>query len=488
MKRIALRIVATCAGLLLALFLIMTMRTLTMRSMQIAVAPRPLPEVHIDRAAESLREAIRLETISHEDIANVEVEAFLALHRVFEARYPLVHQHLQKELVSDLSLLYTWPGSDPEAKGMIVMAHQDVVAAPDPESWTHPPFSGDVADGYIWGRGAMDDKGSLVGLFEAVETLLERGFQPRRTVYLCSGHDEEVGGWNGAAAIAATLAERGVVVEFLLDEGMAVVDGGALGMDGEIAFLSLTEKGYLSLELIARGNPGHASTPPRETTLGMLAKAVARLEDNPMPADLPEPIRLMFRYLAPEMSFSMRLVFANLWLTKPLVLRQLAAERITDAAIRTTTALTIMEGGTKDNVLPPTGRAIVNFRPKPGDTIDMVTQRVRATIADERIELRPSRPPNEAPPMARVDVPVFEQLHTVVRQVFPDALVAPTMMLGGSDSHHYATVAENRYGFVPMRFSEEDLERIHGPNERISIEDFERLIAFYIMLIEDIAS
>lgn len=471
----------------LALFLIMTIRALSYTSMQISVTAAPLPAPSMERAVASLRQAVRLKTISHEDETKVDVEAFLALHRLLEEQYPLVHTHLERELISDLSLLYTWPGSDPDARSMIVMAHQDVVDAPEPESWEHPPFSGAEAGGFVWGRGALDDKGSLIGLFEAIETLLAQGFQPRRTVYLCSGHDEEIGGMNGARVIAATLAERGVFAEFLLDEGMAVVDGATLGMTGEIAFISLTEKGYLSVELTARGSWGHASTPPRETTLGILAAAVTRLENNPMPAGLPEPTRLMFRYLAPEMSFGMRLVFANLWLTKPLVLRRLAGDRVTDAAIRTTTAVTIMEGGIKDNVLPPVGRAVVNLRPKPGDSIATVIARVQETIADDRVEVAPLGSPNESPPMARVDVPVFDQLHQTIRRVFPDALVAPTMMLGGSDARHYADVAENRYGFLPLYFGAGDLDRIHGPNERISIADFERMIAFYIMLIETIA-
>jgi len=287
--------------------------------------------------------------------------------------------------------------------------------------------------------------------------------------------------------MADLLRDRGVTALMSLDEGMAVMEGAVVNMTKDIAFISLTEKGYLSLELTAHGNPGHASTPPRETTLGILSRAVTRLEDNPMPASLPEPVRLMFRYLGPEMNFPMNVVFANLWLTQPLVLRQLASERATDAAIRTTTAVTIMEGGIKDNVLPATARAVVNFRPKPGETVAQVTERVEKIIDDDRIEVKPLRRPSESPPMARVDVPAFATLHETIGQVFPDAIVAPAMMLGGSDTHHYAGVAEDRYGFTPMRFRMDDLERIHGPNERIGVEAFGRMIGFYMMFIENAA-
>ncbi len=487
MKRIWLRVLLAMCILGIFLCITLTINTLAFTSMQIDVTPRPQPEIDTDRAVTSLQKALRFRTLSYEEPEAWDYEPFLELHEMLERRFPLVHEHLEKELVSGYSLMYTWAGSAPDEEALLLLAHQDVVDAPDAATWEHPPFSGVVADGFIWGRGTLDDKGSMIGILEAVEILLENGFQPRRSIYLCFGHDEEVGGWDGAATMAEILRDRGVRAKMSLDEGMAVIDGAVLGLDNPIAFISLTEKGYLSLELTAHGPPGHASTPPRETTLGILSRAVTRLEENPMPASLPEPVRLMFRYLGPEMPFPANVVFANLWLTKPLVMRQLASERATDAAIRTTTAVTIMEGGVKDNVLPAEARAVVNFRPKPGETIEQVIERVRQTINDDRITIRPLRQPTEAPPPARVDVPAFEVLHETIRQVFPDAIVAPAMMLGGSDTHHYSEVAENRYGFLPLDFTEDDLERIHGPNERISVESFERMIRFYIMFIEAVA-
>jgi carboxypeptidase PM20D1 len=184
----------------------------------------------------------------------------------------------------------------------------------------------------------------------------------------------------------------------------------------------------------------------------------------------------------------MRMVLANLWLTKPLLLRQLAQFRSTDAAIRTTTAVTIIEGGMTENVLPATARAVVNYRLLPGDTIQAVTERTRKMIYDERITLVPTRPPNESPPPSSVDSPAFFALHKTIKQVFPDVIFAPAMMLGGSDSHHSSVVADDIYGFSPLRMMQDDMERIHGPNERISMEDFRKMIAFYMMLIEDASS
>jgi len=333
----------------------------------------------------------------------------------------------------------------------------------------------------------MDDKGSLLSLFNAVETLLEKGFQPQRDIYLCSGHDEEVGGVDGAAQIAATLAERGVRAEFTLDEGLAIVDGAMFGLNGPVALVALTEKGYLSLELKAEAASGHSSTPPKDTAIGALAAAVTRVVEAPMSARLSEPVRLMFRYLGPEMALPMRVILANLWLTRPLLLGQLAEASTTDAAIRTTTAATIIRGGETENVLPAEAGAVLNFRLLPGDTIAEVTGRTRHLINDDRISLAVTGEANESPPPSSADGPGFAAVHQTIRHVFPDVLVAPSIMLGGSDNHYYALVADNTYGFLPLRFEPGDLERIHGRNERLKVDDFKRMIIFYMRLIESAA-
>lgn len=459
-------------------------RALMFSSMQISPEPRALPDVNLERAVGALSSALQLETLSSGNPSEMDAGVFQTLHAMLTERFPLVHQRLRKEVIGGLSLVYHWPGSDSSRSAILFLAHQDVVPAADAEGWEHPPFSGDVTDGYVWGRGAMDDKGSMVAILESVESLLERDFQPGRDVYLCFGHDEEVGGHNGAAVIAAMLKERGVKVEYTLDEGLAIVGGDMFGVDKDIALVALTEKGYLSLEFTVKGEPGHSSTPPRETAIGILAAAVARVAEAPMPPRLTDPIYNMFRYLGPEMNFPMRLALANLWLTKPLLLRQFATSRTTDAAIRTTTAFTIIEGGHTENVLPAEARAVVNYRLLPGDTLDAMTERTRRLVNDERVGIAPTRPGNPSPRPSRVDGDAFTGVHTAIRAVFPEVLVAPGMMLGGSDSHHYHGLAENTYGFLPLRMNSEDLDRIHGPNERLSIEDFKRMITFYATLIE----
>lgn len=466
---------------------IVTFFTIHFNSLQIKVPPKPIPPIDINRAAETLAGVVRFKTFSDKDPEQMDMSVFDMLHAWLEERFPLVHQHLEKEIITGKTLMFRWKGRDTMQKAIILLAHQDVVPAPNPEAWEHPPFGGVIADGFIWGRGTLDDKGSMIGILEAVEHLLDAGFQPTRDIYLCFGHDEEVGGWNGAAVAASVLKERGVRAEFTLDEGMAIVSGDMIGLQQPIAFVCLTEKGYLSLELTAHGEPGHSSTPPRETTIGILAAAVHRITQSPMPPRLTEPIRMMFRYLGPEMNLPMRVILANLWLTQPLVLQHLSKSRPTDAAIRTTTAFTIIEGGETENVLPPTARAVVNYRLLPGDSVAKMTERTRKLVNDDRISISTTRRPNDSPPPSSAEGPAFSSIHKTIKQVFPDVLVGPAMMLGGSDSHHYSIIAENIYGFSPLRLAPEDLERIHGPNERIAVEDFRRMIAFYMFLLENAA-
>lgn len=484
MKRFLKRLAFTAAAALAVIMVVVIYRAMTFTSMQITPEPDPLPAVNIERATGALSEAVRLETFSSTDPANMNTEVFLALHAVLEQRFPLVHQRLNREIIGGLTLVYRWQGANPELPAIVLLAHQDVVPAPEPERWEQPPFSGAVADGFIWGRGTLDDKNCLVGLLEAAESLVEQGFQPKRDIYLCFGHDEETGGWNGAAKVAAMLAERGVKAEFTLDEGLVIVGGDMFGVDKDIALVALTEKGYLSLELTATGEPGHSSTPPKETAVSILAGAITRVAESPMPARMTDPVRYMFRFLGPEMTFPMRAALANLWLTKPLLLGQLAGARTTDAAIRTTTAFTIVNGGHTENVLPATASAVVNYRLLPGDTVEAITERTRRLVNDERITIAPTRPAYASPPPSRVEGPAFAAVHESIRRTFPEVLVAPGMMLGGSDSHHYHVITENIFGFQPMRLTPEDLERIHGLNERISVEAFERMIVFYATLLQ----
>jgi len=361
----------TFLGILLVVSGVLVIRTASFTSRQLHVEPVQVIAIDRDAVARRLAEAIRFQTVSFQDPAAPSVREFDRFHAFLTRSFPRLHQQLIKETVNAHSLLYTWKGKDARLKPMLLMGHMDVVPV-DPKSeknWTQPPFSGQSAGGYIWGRGTMDDKVSVLGILEAVEYLMSVDFQPQRTIYLAFGHDEEIGGANGAAKIAELLRARGVELEFVLDEGMNIVDGVILGIAAPAALIGIAEKGYLSLELSVETAGGHSSIPAAETAIGIVSRALQRLEAAPFPAHPSGPTRRMLEFLGPEMAWAKRLAIANLWLFDPLVRKQLAASPLTNAAIRTTLAPTLFHAGVKENVLPTQASAVVNLRILPGDTI-----------------------------------------------------------------------------------------------------------------------
>ena len=437
-----------------------------------------------------LSEAIRLRTISYSRDTPVEGKAFLELHSFVEKSFPRVHASLTRETVNDFSLLYTWPGSDPALKPLLLAAHMDVVPVESgtETNWIHAPFDGEIANGFIWGRGTMDMKGSLMATLEAVEYLLGLEVQPHRTVYLAFGHDEELGGTEGAAKIAALLAERGVRLDFTLDEGLVITHGIVPGVKKPAALIGVAEKGSVTIELTAKGPRGHSSMPPLHTAVGRLGRALSRLETGQMPAKLVSPTSDMFEYLAPDIPLLMRTVVANAWLFEPLLISRLEGSRATNALIRTTTAPTVISGGFKPNALPSEAKAIVNFRILPGDSVEAVVAHVRATIDDADVSLRKvDTEPSEPSLVSDLGSASFAALRRTVRQVFPDAAVAPGLLIGRTDSRHYAPIADNGYRFLPMRLKREDLVRIHGANERISVENYAEIIRFYVQFLRNAA-
>ncbi len=483
MKKISLT-AALAPVILIPLVLI---RTVGFTSRQVRVDP--VGQIAIDRkqTAERLAKAIQFRTISYEDPARINGKEFLRFHQYLEQAFPNAHAALTKEVVGDYSLLYTWKGEAEELKPILLMGHMDVVPVePGTENgWTYPPFAGRIADGYIWGRGAMDDKVNVLGILEAVELLLEKGFQPRRTVYLAFGHDEEVRGALGAANIAALLHSRGVKLEYILDEGGVITDGKLLGVPRPVALVGIAEKGYLSIELTAESQGGHSSIPPRETAVGTLSTAIHNLERNQFPGRINGATEKLLEYVGPEMPFTRRMVFANLWLFGWLVERQLARSPLTNALIRTTTAATMFKGSIKENVLPAEARAVVNFRILPGDSINGVIDHVRRTINDTRITVTPLNLSSEPSSVSDIESSSFKTLQKTIHQVSPDVVVAPWLLVAGTDSIHYAKLSDNIYRFVPIRVGREDARRLHGTDERISIQDYEQCVRFLIQLIRN---
>ena len=471
------RVLLAVGGLLVVLLVVVAFNTLRLKGEPLGKAP---PPAAVDGAAvQRLSQALQIQTISTE-AGEASPEVLADFHAFLQRSFPLVHAQLKPEQVAGGALLFTWQGSDPSASALLLTAHQDVVPveAGSEGKWSARPFSGAVTNGFVVGRGTIDDKGSLMAILEATERLLARGYKPQRTIYLAFGHDEERGG-TGAQALAALLKQRGANIGLALDEGYAVLDGVIAGVKPPIAMIGVAEKGYVSVELIATGSGGHSSMPSPDNAATRISRAVERLSDNQMPARIKGPTEAMLEGIAPYSRGSMKVALANRWLTGRLVKSQFLGSPDTAAAIRTTTAPTIINAGTKDNVLPQSARAVINHRVLPGDTVASVLAHDRQAIDDPKVQVRailgghdPSRP-------VSVTSHEYQQLAAAIRASFPEAVVAPGLVLGATDGRHYEGVARGVLRFAPITMRKPDLERFHGNDERISIADYMRAIAFY---------
>jgi len=425
-----------------------------------------------DAVVQRLAEAVRIRTVSPQTPADFDAEPFFAFHTFLERSFPRTHAALEREIVADYSLLYTWRGSDSSLQPVLLTSHQDVVPAVPAslERWTYPPFSGAVAEGFVWGRGTLDDKMALMATLEAIESLVAAGFQPSRTVYLAFGHDEELGGDAGAKAITDLLESRGVRLWFSLDEGMVIVDGMA-GLEEPIAMIGVAEKGYMTLELIAHAQGGHSSMPPRESAIGRLATAIGRVEASPLPAHLEGVAGDLFDALAPMLPAGQRFAIGQRWLLGPFLVSALSDDPATNATIRTTTAVTIVRGGVKANVLPSEATATVNFRIHPGDTFPEI-EVVRASNAS---------------PVSSSSSEAFAALSETIGEVFGGLPVVPALVVGGTDSKHYGRIADDAYRFAPIQIGPSDRTRVHGVDERIAIDAYREAPAFYQALLRRVA-
>jgi len=447
------------------------------------------PSVAIDGQAvsEHLAQAIRLKTISARDGTDHNSQPFLDLHAWIEQTYPLLTRTLEKTIINNLSLLYTWQGTDQTLQPVLLNAHMDVVPV-DPQSnreWSIDPFGGEIHDGFIWGRGALDMKCTLVGILEAVEMLLARGYQSRRTILLAFGHDEEIMGYEGTVKIVEHLKSKNTQLAAVLDEGGMVSHGSLEGIDEPVALIGIAEKGYLTMDLSARGKPGHSSRPPRQTAVGILARAIALMDDHPMPARLDYflPTLKKIGYLMP---FIQQLALTNSFLFKSLIIKRLEKKPETNALLRTTHAATMVSGGIKDNVLPASASAKVNFRLLPGDSIKEVIAYFSKVIRDPRVQIEVDQAAGgwEASQVSSTDTPAYRSLELVIRQIFNNVPAAPFIFLAATDSRYYQPICSNIFKFSPHILTPEEQSRVHGIDERISQKSLSQMAAFYFRLIQ----
>jgi carboxypeptidase PM20D1 len=443
-------------------------------------------QIDASAAAMRLAEAIRFRTVSLVEETEDRAQ-FVQFHTWLQQRYPAFHAAARREMVGELSLLYTWEGSDPGQPPIILLAHQDVVPVPNDtrQNWQVDPFGGIIRDDAIWGRGAIDDKGSLVALMEAAEFFAAQGRQPTRTIIFAFGHDEELGGDNGAVVMARMLAERNVRAWFVLDEGMAALDRHPL-TGGPAAMIGISERGSGTMRVRAVGQPGHSSMPPSETAVSLVAEAVDRIHSMPIEQGLEGgPALGMMRALAPELSLTNRMAVSNEWLFGPMLRQRMEGNPAARALLGTTVAPTMIEGGSRPNVLPGEASAMINFRIHPRDTAADLLRSARQEVADlEGVTVEWAEEPREASPISSSDASSYALIAALSGAILPDAPVAPGLVLAGTDSRHYAGVAENVYRFQPILLTAEDLEMPHGLDERLSVANFERMIRFYIGLMD----
>lgn len=477
--------------------------------------------VDADAAAERLSAGIRFRTISNQDRQDFDEQAFRDWHAFLQETYPLTHQALTRETIGDprsFSLLYTWPGTSPELAPVVLMGHQDVVpVVPGTEDqWEHDAFSGDIADGYIWGRGSLDDKIMIQAIFEAIEMQLGSGFRPRRTIYLVFGQDEEVGGAEGVQHVVAALRSRGVTeVALVLDEGLPLAPGLFPGLSSPTAPIGTAEKGYVSLELRVAGAGGHSAMPPQNSNIGILAQAITRLEDNPFPFRITPAVRDQYRFMGPELPAQYHpmlrdVVFGTAadeqntaevpvaseftanatvgWqggnTSEDEFIRLMSTNPMTRALLHTTTAVTMVDGGVKENVLPPFATAIVNFRILQGETVQTVIDRVQEVIDDDRVAVTDISASIDPSPVADPYGKEYKLIEQTIRQTWgtPDLVVMPYLVIGGADAKWFAAsgLTDNVYRFTAVRVeSAADAARWHGVNERVLVSEYAKSVAFF---------
>jgi len=427
--------------------------------------------------AERLAEAVRFRTVSYQDRGQIDHGEFLRFHDFLRASFPRVFAQLDVEPVNEYSLLLRWPGSDPELAPVLFTAHMDVVPVePGTEGdWVHPAFAGVLAEGRIYGRGTLDDKQGVLGILEAAESLLAEGFTPARTLVFAFGHDEEISGRDGAAALAAYMHELGLHFAWMVDEGGFLISDNPLLPGKTLGIVNVAEKGYLTLTLATSGEGGHSSRPPKVSTIGRLAAALERIETHPFPTRLVGPVQAMLELMGPHMDQPERIVFANLWLTGGLVTNQMASDPLTNAYVRTTTALTMFNGGVKENVVPQRAEARVNFRLLPGDTAESVVARITELVDDPAVEISYDTW-NPASPVSDHEGAGFAVIVEAVASVYPEALVVPSLLVATTDTRHYTEVSDNQYRFHGMKVESEQAASIHGTNEYIDVESYEKSI------------
>ncbi len=472
------------AIILIVLFsvLILTLLIRTFRCVEIPVGKTVLPGITVDSAgaAARLSGAIKIKTIGYDDITKTDLKAFSEFIEYLEESYPRAHKTMSREIINGYSLLYHWKGKSDDKKPALFCAHIDVVPVePGTEGeWKYPPYSGSVSEDAVWGRGTQDIKVQVITLLEAAETMIANGMVPERDIYFAFGHDEETRRYDGADKIASRLKEKGVSFEYVLDEGGCVIDNAVAGINRPIAFIGLAEKGFVNIRFSVKGEGGHSSMPPAHTAAGLISRAVSRVESNQLPLTLTVPVLEMFRSLAPAMSFGNRLFLSNLWLFAPLFKKIFSKTPSGAAFLRTTTAPTMLGGSGAPNVLPLNASAVVNARILHGDSAASLKSHLEKVISDSSVSIEMLQV-YEASKISPADSYGITVVKENIRALWPEAVITPYLVVGGTDARKYEELSDCVYRFSPYRLDNSEMKQMHGTNEHISISNITDSVKFY---------
>lgn len=421
-----------------------------------------------------LQAAIQIPTVAHPD--HLDPKDFTRFHEQLRSDFPLLHQHLELTEVGEHGLLFHWAGESAE-RPVVLMAHQDVV--PVEGDWQFPGFSGEIAEGQIWGRGTLDDKGCLIAICEAVERHLEEGFVPAQDVWLSFGANEEITGIDAVAAVAE-LRRRDIRPWLVIDEGGAIAHEAFPTVAPPLGVIGVSEKGTAHVELTVEDRGGHASMPSKWGPTARLARAIVRLEQHPFPANVPGPTLEMIERLANHASALLRPVLANATRLSPVIDRALVAAGPESAAmVRTTTTVTTLAGSPANNVIASKATAGVNVRIMVGETVEQVLAHLRKVIKDKAVQVELISGSEPSPISPYENDPAFTAITSTIEEVFPDAVATPYVMMAATDSRFFTQICERVYRFAPFRMTKQQREAIHSYDERIGVEDFLTGIDWY---------
>ena len=461
--------------ILLALVTVLIFNTIKFKGEDIGVRTAQPVKVNSQRARENLSTLIKFETVSNADFDKTDKEVFAAYRAKLRELYPNVTATAEYKELGNTAMLFKISGKKSE-NPTVLMSHYDVVPVVE-ERWEHPPFSGEIIDGVLWGRGTIDTKITMLGIMEALEDLLETGYVPENDLYLSFSGDEEVGGVS-APAVVDYMEANGIAPALVLDEGGAVVEGVFPGVDKPIAVIGIGEKGIAQVEFTATSDGGHSSTPPVHTAVGKLAKTIVKLENKPFNAEVTRPIAGLFNKVGPYSSFALRMVFANMWLFKGLICRLasvLGGE--INAMMRTTVAVTMAQGSKQHNVLPNVATANVNVR-----LLNNVNQQQAMahfeSVCTEDVTCR-FISYQDASPYASTESQAWRKVEKAVGETWRDAIVSPYLMLAGSDSRNFSRICRDVYKFSAIALSKEERGLIHNDNERIAVEKIDQCVEFF---------